>query len=94
IKVLNSDVREKYFSLGDFVVVNHLDMLPPLDYNVNEFLEKREVYSLILIRFYDKKNRECILIISSVGIKTQWNQTRFKYYRAFTDLLALHDLRP
>lgn len=90
--ILNSDDREKYFTLGDFMVFNHLGTLPPYARKIKEFLVKREVYSLIIIRFYDIEGRECILTISSVGKKTQWNRTHFKYYRAFTDLLSLHDL--
>ncbi|MCR4902301.1 MAG: GGDEF domain-containing protein [Butyrivibrio sp.] len=92
IKILNSDVKDKYFSLGDFMVVNHLDALPPYAYDIKDFLVKRHVYSLILIRFYDRDQKECILIISSVGIKNQWNQSRFKYYRAFADLLSMSSL--
>ncbi|MBE5831488.1 MAG: GGDEF domain-containing protein [Butyrivibrio sp.] len=90
---LNSDARDKYFSLGNFVVINHLEMLPPHARNIKDFLTKREVFSLIIIRFYDKDKRECILIISSVGKKVQWNQSHFKYYRAFTDVLSLLSLR-
>ena len=92
VKSFNSEDKDKYFSLGDFVVVNSIDTLAPHAHILKEFLTKRDVYSLIIIRFYDKDERECILIISSVGKKTQWNQTRFKYYRAFTDLLSLHSL--
>ena len=92
IGVLNSDIKAKYFTLGDFVVVNRLEMLPPHAYAIRSFLEKREVYSLIFIRFHDKDDRECVLIISSVGEKKKWNQIHFKYYRAFADLLSLHSL--
>ncbi len=90
--IFNSDVKDKYFSLGNFMVVNNIEMLPPYAYYAKKFLEKREVYSFIIIRFFDKDKRECILIISSVGKKNQWNQTRFKYYRVFTDLLSFHSL--
>lgn len=92
LEVLNSDIRDKYFLLGDFVVVNRLEMLPPHAQAIRSFLEKREVYSLIIIRFHDRDMREGILIITSVGEKNQWNQTHFKYYRAFADLLSLHCL--
>ncbi len=88
----NSDVKDKYFSLGDFMVVNSIEMLPPYAYYAKKFLAKRGVYSFIITRFWDRDNRECLFIISTVGKKTQWNQTRFKYYRAFTDLLSLFSL--
>jgi len=92
LNILNSDVRGRYFSLGDFVVINSLDELPPYAYNIKDFLIKRDVYSLIIIRFYDRDNKECILIISTIGKRTKWNQTRFKYYTAFVDLLSLYSL--
>ncbi|MBP3825373.1 MAG: GGDEF domain-containing protein [Butyrivibrio sp.] len=90
--VLNSSDRDSYFSLDDFVVINRLEMLPPYAYSIKDFLKKREIYSLILIRFYDKDKRECIFIISTVGKPTMWNQTHFRYYRAFIDLLSLLSL--
>ena len=90
--ILNSDAKNKYLSDCGFVVVNRLDSLPPYAGSVKEFLKELGVFSYILIRFLDKDKRECVLIIASVGKKTQWNQTHFKYYRAFTDLLALHSL--
>ncbi|MCR5773307.1 MAG: GGDEF domain-containing protein [Butyrivibrio sp.] len=89
---INSDDKDKYFSLGDFVVINDLTTLPPYVRNIKEFLQTRHIYSLINIRFYDKDQRECILIISSIGRKTKWNHSRFKYYRAFTSLLSLYSL--
>lgn len=89
LKILNSDAKEKYFSLGDFVVINRLEMLPPHAHVIKEFLLNRGIYSLIIIRFFDVNQKECILIITSVGKKNQWNQYQFKYYRAFTDLLSL-----
>ena len=91
--ILNSPERNNYFALGDFVVINRLEMLPPHAHKIREFLKKRGTFSLIFIRFYDKEDRECVLIISSVGKMTLWNQTHFKYYRAFVDLLSLHSLR-
>ena len=90
--ILNSPDRDNYFALDDFLVINRLEMLPPFAYNIKEFLKKREIFSLILIKFFDKDNRECIFIISSVGKSTMWNQTHFRYYRAFIDLLSLHSL--
>ncbi len=92
IDILNSDAKDKYFSLGEFMVVNNIELLPPYAYYLKKFLAKRGVYSFIITRFFDRDKRECILIISGVGKKIQWNQTRFKYYRAFTDLLSLHSL--
>lgn len=89
LKILNSDAKEKYFSLGDFVVINRLEMLPPHAHDIKEFLVNRGIYSLIIIRFFDINQKECILIITSVGKKNQWNQFQFKYYRAFTDMLSL-----
>ncbi len=91
-KILNSDEKDRYFSLGDFVVVDRLEILPPHAYNIKEFLTKRGAYSLIINRFYDRDNRECILIISSVGKTNKWNQSHYKYFRAFTHILAFHSL--
>ena len=91
-EVLNSDAKDKFFTLGDFVLVNNLDTLPPHFYGIKSFLIKRGVYSLIILRFFDKDGRECILIISSVGKVTEWNRSHFKYYRVFTDLLSLLSL--
>ncbi|WP_026489886.1 GGDEF domain-containing protein [Butyrivibrio sp. XBB1001] len=87
--ILNSEAKEKYFSLGDFVVINRLEMLPPHAHAIKDFLVNRGIYSLLIIRFFDINQKECILIITSVGKKNQWNQYQFKYYRAFTDLLSL-----
>ncbi len=92
IKLLNSDDKDRYFSLNDFVAVNHLGMLPPDEHSAREFLEKREVYSLVLIRFFDRDKKECVLGISTVGRKVQWNQSLFKYFRAFTDILSFLSL--
>ena len=92
LSILNSDDKDKYFSLGNFVVLNRLGMLPPYARNIKDFLTKREVYSLIIIRFFDKDKRECILIISTVGNRVQWNQSHFKYYKAFTDILSFLSL--
>ena len=92
ISVLNSKDKDKYFSLGDFVVINDLDTLPPHAHSIRSFLINREVYSFIMIRFFDKDHRECVLLISAVGRKIVWNRTHFKYYRAFTDLLSLYSI--
>jgi diguanylate cyclase (GGDEF)-like protein len=92
LDILNSDIKDKYFSLGDFVVVNRLESLPPHAHNLKGVLHKIDVYAFIIIRFYDKDKKECIFIMASVGRKNLWNQTLFKYYRAFTDILSLHSL--
>ncbi|WP_026519780.1 GGDEF domain-containing protein [Butyrivibrio sp. FCS006] len=92
INLLDSPELEQYFALDDFVVINRLEMLPPFAHNIKEFLTKRETYSIIYTRFFDKDNRKCIFIISTVGKTILWNQTHFRYYRAFTDLLSLHSL--
>ncbi|WP_155828094.1 GGDEF domain-containing protein [Butyrivibrio sp. VCB2006] len=92
VNVFNSDVKERYFTLGDFVVINRLEMLPPYAHHIKEFLAKRDVYSFIIIRFYDKDHKECILTFGSVGKQNQWNQSHFKYYRAFIDILSLLSL--
>ncbi len=75
------------------MVLNDISLLPPYARNIKEFLSKPEVYSLIIIRFYDKDKNECILIISNIGKKINWNQSHFKYYRAFTDVLSLLSLK-
>ena len=93
LDVLNGDSKDKFFSLGDFMALNDISKLPPYARGLKDFLAKREVFSLIIIRFYDKDKNECILIISNIGKKINWNQSHFKYYRAFTDVLSLLPLR-
>ncbi len=92
LDILNGDTKDKYFTFGEFVVINRLEMLPPYAYGIKAFLKKREIQSLIILRFYDADKKECILIISTVGRKNQWNSTHFKYYRAFADLLSLQSV--
>lgn len=92
LAVLNSDSIEKYLNNQTFVVVNRLETLPPYARALKDFLSDVGVYSYILIRFNDKDGRGCILTIASVGKKTTWNQTHFKLYRAFTDLLGLYSI--
>ncbi|WP_022765062.1 GGDEF domain-containing protein [Butyrivibrio sp. XPD2006] len=92
VKILDSPELEQYFALDDFVVINRPETLPPFAHKIKEFLDKRETYSIIYIRFFDKDNRKCIFIISTVGKTILWNQTHFRYYRAFIDLLSLHSL--
>ncbi len=93
LNILNSSSKDIYFALGDFIVINTLGTLPPHVQDARSFLENKGIYSLVIQRFYDKDNRECVLVITSVGKKTQWNQTHFKYYRAFADLLSLHSIK-
>ncbi len=90
--ILNSDAREKYFSDQNFIVVNRIENLPPYAKSVQDFLKDLGVYSYVMIRFRDKDDRPCVLIIASIGKFTQWNQTHYKFYRAFTDLLGLYSL--
>lgn len=90
--ILNSDTKERYIADRDFIVVNRIDTLPPQAGSIKNFLRESGVFSYILMRFFDKDGRECIMIISSVGKYTQWNQMQFKYYRAFADVLALYSL--
>lgn len=92
LDILEGDTKDKYFSLGDFAVMNKLDDLPPYAHSIKAFLSKRGIDSIIYIRFYDKDDRECVLVISGVGERIKWNTTHFKYYRAFIDLLSLHSL--
>ena len=92
LEVLNSDIKERVLAGRDFVVVNKIDNLPPQADEIKDFLKKIGVLSYLLIRFYDKDNRECILVFSSIGKYTQWNETHFKYYRAFVALLARFSL--
>lgn len=90
--ILNSDARERYFSDQNFIVVNRIENLPPYAKSVQNFLKDLGVYSYVMIRFRDKDDRPCVLIIASIGKFTQWNQTHYKFYRAFTDLLGLYSL--
>ncbi len=90
--ILNSDTKDRYLADRDFIVVNRVDSLPPQASSIRNFLKENGVLSFILIRFYDRDNKECILIISSVGKYVQWNQMQFKYYRAFADILSKYSL--
>ncbi len=92
--LLNSDVKDKYLAGRDFIVVNKVDALPPQAAAAKELLKKKGVLSYILIKFNDKNDNECFLIISSLGKYVQWNELHFKYYRAFVDLLSFFSLRP
>ena len=92
LDVLNSDIKERVLAGRDFVVVNKIDYLPPQADKIKEFLRSMGVLSYLLIRFFDKDKKECILVFSSIGKYTQWNESHFKYYRAFVDLLAKFSL--
>ena len=91
--VLNSDTKEKYLAGRDFIVVNKLDTLPPQAGAIKEFLKGIGVLSYVLMRFWDKDNNECFIIFSSVGKATQWNESHFMYYRAFSDLMSRFSLK-
>ena len=90
--VLNSPIKEKYLAGRDFVVVNKVDNLPPQAATAKEILRNNGVFSYILMRFYDKDDTECIMIISSIGKYTQWNEMHFMYYKAFADILSRFSL--
>jgi len=92
LEVLNSDIKERVLAGRNFVVVNKIDNLPPQADEIKAFLKGIGVLSYLLIRFYDKNERECILAFSSIGKYTQWNEMHFKYYRAFVGLLAKFSL--
>lgn len=89
---LNSEFKKKYVGDQNFIVVNRLDSLPVQAGAIKMFLKEAGVLSYVLIRFFDKEGRECILMISSIGKKTQWNQMHYKYYRALGVLLSLFAL--
>ncbi|WP_034446732.1 GGDEF domain-containing protein [Butyrivibrio sp. AE2032] len=91
--VLNSDTKEKYLAGRDFVVVNKLDTLPPQAGSIKAFLKEIGVLSYILMRFYDKDNNECFIIVSSLGKAVQWNESHFMYYRALSDLISRFSLK-
>ncbi len=76
----------------DFVVINKIDHLPPQAEAFRMHLKDLGVLSFIIMRFYDLDHRECVLLMSSLGKYIQWNETHFKYYRAFTDVLACYHL--
>lgn len=89
---LNSEFKSKYVADQKFIVVNRLDSLPVQAGAIKMFLKEAGVLSYVMVRFFDKEGRECILMISSIGKQTQWNQMHYKYYRALGDLLSLFAL--
>ncbi|MBQ9589498.1 MAG: GGDEF domain-containing protein [Butyrivibrio sp.] len=90
--ILNGEAGKKYLLDDNFIVVNRLDALPPYANSVKNFLSELDVQSYVRIKFSDKDKRECFLIFASIGKKVQWNQTHYKFYRAFADLLSLYSL--
>ena len=92
VGILNSAAREKYFADQNFVVVNRIDNLPPYANGVKDYLKELGVYSYIMTKVKDRDGCDGVLIIASVGKTTQWNQSHFKFYRAFTDLMSLLSL--
>ncbi len=92
--MLNSDIKDKYFSDRNFIVVNRVDNLPPQAGKMKDMLKQAGIYSYIIIRFWDVNGKESILVITSLGGYTQWNETHFKYFRAFADILSKYPLTP
>lgn len=90
---LNSEAKDKYIGNQTFIVVNRVDTLPPQANCFKEHLKEKGIFSYMMIRFYDKDGSECILVVGSIGKGTTWNQSHFKYYRAFADVLSLYSLR-
>lgn len=89
---LNSEFKNKYLGDQNFIVVNRIDSLPVQAGAIKSFLKEAGILSYVLVRFFDKNKRECILMISSIGKPTQWNQMHYKFYRAVGDLLSLYSL--
>ncbi len=89
---LNSDFKNKYLGDQTFIVVNRIDSLPVQAGAIKSFLREAGILSYVIVKFFDKNKRECILMISSIGKQTQWNQMHYKYYRALGDLLSLYSL--
>ena len=89
---LNSDFKNKYLGDQTFIVVNRIDSLPVQAGAIKSFLREAGILSYVIVKFFDKNKRECILMISSIGKQTQWNQMHYKYYRAVGDLLSLYSL--
>jgi diguanylate cyclase (GGDEF)-like protein len=92
LDMLNSPIKERYIADNTFMVVNMIDSLPAQAESFKEILRKQGILSYVIVRFFDKDKRECILMINSVGKQTQWNQTHYKYYRALGDVLSLYSL--
>lgn len=90
--ILNSESKDIVINDKKFIVVNRIETLPPYAKSVKDFLKETGICSYVLVRFNDKDGRDCIFIIASIGKNTQWNQSHYKFYRAFSDLLSLYSL--
>lgn len=89
---LNSEAKDKYMGKRDFIVVNRIETMPPQAKSMKAHLKERGIMSFMMLRFYDKDGKECVLVVGSIGKQVQWNQSHFKYYRAFADLLGLYSV--
>ena len=85
---LNSPAKDKFMAGRNFIVVNKIDHMPPQAEAFKIHLKDIGVYSFMFICFNDIDGNECILLISSIGKYTQWNEMHYKYYRSFGDILA------
>ncbi|WP_022765929.1 GGDEF domain-containing protein [Butyrivibrio sp. XPD2006] len=85
---LNSPVKDKYMAGRKFIVVNKIDHMPPQAEAFKIHLKEIGVYSFMFICFSDADDNECVMLISSIGKYTQWNEMHYKYYRGFGDILA------
>ena len=94
VGMLNSDIKDKYFADRNFIVVNRVDNLPPQAGKMKDILKQAGIFSYIIIRFRDADDKESILVITSLGKYTQWNESHFKYFRAFADILSKYPLAP
>ena len=88
IGFLNSPAKDKYMAGRKFIVVNKIDHMPPQAEAFKVHLKEIGVYSFMFICFEDIDGNDCILLISSLGKYTQWNEMHYKYYRGFGDILA------
>lgn len=94
VGMLNSDIKDKYFADRNFIVVNRVDNLPPQAGKMKDILKQAGIFSYIIIRFRDADDKESILVLTSLGKYTQWNESHFKYFRAFADILSKYPLAP
>ena len=85
---LNSPAKDKFMAGRKFIVVNRIEHMPPQADAFKKHLNDIGVYSFMFICFNDIDGNECILLISSIGKYTQWNEMHYKYYRGFGDILS------
>lgn len=85
-------ILKRLMKESDFLVINRLESIPPGMSETVSFLEGHGIYSILGIRFHDANGTESILFMTSVGRNLQWNETYFKYYRLFADILSHYDL--